>query len=391
MSANNPPRERLHALDAVRGVALLLGVVLHTTMSFLPGMQLWVTVDSSRSDVLSVLFFVLHGFRMLTFFVLAGLFARLVFHRLGTRGFIWDRFKRIFLPLVVFWFPLLMAVLLILGWNAQIANGGVMPSAPQTPPLSPNNFPLLHLWFLYLLVLFYVIVLVLRTVLTRIPVLARAADAILPSMVQFVGLPLLVAPMIVGLYFQPNWLGWFGIPTPDQNLYPNLAALLAYGSAFMFGWLLHRQTDLLHKLERLWWVYALLAGAGFTFFLSTLGTTPLLRPLEQDKFLYASVYGLAAWSAVFALIGFAMKFWNQPNTLRRYVADASYWIYLMHLPLVMVLQTVFARLEWSWLIKFPLILVIAFAVLFSSYHLLVRHTWLGVFLNGQRRTSPATV
>ena len=30
--------ERLHALDAVRGFALIAGVVLHATMSFLPGL-----------------------------------------------------------------------------------------------------------------------------------------------------------------------------------------------------------------------------------------------------------------------------------------------------------------------------------------------------------------
>jgi hypothetical protein len=29
--------ERLHALNAVRGVALLLGIVFHATLSFLPG------------------------------------------------------------------------------------------------------------------------------------------------------------------------------------------------------------------------------------------------------------------------------------------------------------------------------------------------------------------
>ena len=32
-----PAPERLHALDAVRGFALLLGIVLHATLSFMPG------------------------------------------------------------------------------------------------------------------------------------------------------------------------------------------------------------------------------------------------------------------------------------------------------------------------------------------------------------------
>jgi uncharacterized membrane protein YeiB len=31
-----PTPERLHALDAVRGFALLLGIILHATVSFIP-------------------------------------------------------------------------------------------------------------------------------------------------------------------------------------------------------------------------------------------------------------------------------------------------------------------------------------------------------------------
>ena len=34
--------DRLHGLDAVRGYALLLGIVYHATMSFLPGAPIWV-------------------------------------------------------------------------------------------------------------------------------------------------------------------------------------------------------------------------------------------------------------------------------------------------------------------------------------------------------------
>ena len=43
------PTERLHSLDAVRAIALLLGVLLHTTMSFLPGPQAWSAGSRSRA------------------------------------------------------------------------------------------------------------------------------------------------------------------------------------------------------------------------------------------------------------------------------------------------------------------------------------------------------
>lgn len=53
--------ERLHGLDAVRGFALLLGVLLHASMSWLPGAQyFWTAHDSDPSIALSLAFYVPH-------------------------------------------------------------------------------------------------------------------------------------------------------------------------------------------------------------------------------------------------------------------------------------------------------------------------------------------
>ena len=95
-----PSQERLHALDAVRAFALLSGIVLHATMSFFLPIP---AHDVSQSATLGVLFFLIHTWRMTTFFIVAGLFARLVIARRGTRGFIADRAKRILVPLTVGW------------------------------------------------------------------------------------------------------------------------------------------------------------------------------------------------------------------------------------------------------------------------------------------------
>jgi len=105
--------ERLHALDAARGFALLLGIVFHATVSFLPappGVPLWVVMDNHRSVTLSVVFYVVHMFRMTMFFLVAGFFARMSFHKKGPRGFARDRLKRIGIPLVVGW-PILFAAI----------------------------------------------------------------------------------------------------------------------------------------------------------------------------------------------------------------------------------------------------------------------------------------
>ena len=69
---------------------------------------------------------------------------------------------------------------------------------------------------------------------------------------------------------------------------------------------------------------------------------------------------------------------------RLYIADASYWLYLIHLPIVMALQVMVSTLDWPWPVKFATILLIAFPVMFASYQVLVRYRVLGAVLNGRR-------
>ena len=47
---HHPEPQRLHALDAVRGFALLLGVAFHAALSFMPGWPpgLWAMVDKDE-------------------------------------------------------------------------------------------------------------------------------------------------------------------------------------------------------------------------------------------------------------------------------------------------------------------------------------------------------
>ena len=110
MSAN----ERFHSLDAARVVALLLGIVLHATMSFFLVVP---ARDSSQSLTLAVTFYVIHVFRMSLFYLIAGFFAHLAFHRRGARAFLKDRFKRIVVPMTAGW--LLLAPLTIAASSSE--------------------------------------------------------------------------------------------------------------------------------------------------------------------------------------------------------------------------------------------------------------------------------
>ena len=117
-----------------------------------------------------------------------------------------------------------------------------------------------------------------------------------------------------------------------------------------------------------------------------IGTTApwLFDSAEWGRTAYAACYLVSIWYWGFGIIGAALKFCANESPVRRYLADSAYWLYLAHLPIVFFLCASFALVPWYWAIKFPLILAITLAVLLTSYHYLVRPTWIGQILNGRK-------
>jgi glucan biosynthesis protein C len=392
MADGSPAPERLHALDAVRGFALLLGIVLHATLSFLPAppTRIWIIQDSHPSMALAVLFFVIHVFRMTTFFLIAGFFAHMSFHRRGGRAFIKDRLQRIALPLVVGWPILFAAMVVVIFWAANFPNGGPVPGAQGWPPELPR-FPLTHLWFLYVLLELYVATLVLRTAMAWLDksghIRAQVDRLIGLAMRSPLAPAILAFPIGIALNLDPTWFGWLGVRTPDQSLVTNVQAAVGFGTAFGFGWVLHRQIDLIWILERRW-LLNLVFASGLIAASIVLASVPGPRPYAV-RFADATCYALAMWTTTFVVIGIALRFFSDFSATRRYIADASYWLYLIHLPIVMALQVAVFSLDWPWPAKFATILLVAVTVMFVSYQFLVRYSVIGAALNGRRIRKPS--
>lgn len=389
--------ERLHALDAVRAFALLLGVVLHAAMSFMPGpygIPIWIALDNQASASFAPLFYVPHIFRMVLFFLIAGFFARLAYEKRGALSLALNRVKRIALPLAAFWMPVFAAIVAVAIWGAIKANGGEPLEPQEQPPLTAENFPLTHLWFLYLLCIFYPVAILARLVtgaLGRVLPIGKALDLVVRLLTATpLGIILLALPLTLAFMNAESWMMWFGIPTPDTGLLPNLVAVTAYGTAFTFGWVLHRQTDLLQRFKAWWPVYLGIAIALTGVCMSIIGIAPSFDAAAQDQtgWGYAASYAAAGWAWSFAIIGLGLSLFSRENAQVRYIADASYWIYIIHLPVVMALQVAVSDVALPGLVKFALINGVTLILALVSYQFIVRYSWLGAWLNG-RRTKPS--
>ena len=403
------PADRLHALDAVRAYALLLGVVLHGSAAFLAGFPVPMWFDTASDVGAPVIYYTIHMFRMSAFFLIAGFFARMLVERRGEKGFIKDRAKRVALPLVVFILVANIAnaagailgalphgvdYLMSLVQASQAAPGAGAAAGAGSAPAGGAAGILAHLWFLYYLLIFYALALAIRWLVDAVDprgVLATACDRVVNLVMRGIWGPVLIAlPIAAYLYRLDNWTEWLGLPAPFY-LTPDMKALIGYGMAFGLGWLLNRQVQTLLDLQKIWYVYFVLAVALTTFCLATIGATPrwAAGALEgTDRLLYTAAYVVGMWCWIFAFVGAAVRYLSTPHPVTRYLADASYWVYLMHLSTLMFFINLIRPFDWHWSIKLAISVGGSMPILLLTYHWFVRFTWIGAMLNGRRHPRP---
>ena len=350
---------RYEGLDALRAGAMLLGLAYHATYAYVPDVGPWYPVaDPSPSAFFSTLAGVLHAFRMHVFFAIAGFFSHLVIERRGPKGFLADRARRLLGP---------FAVAVPITWGADVAarvlshRAGLMDEA-YSFGTAPRWIPL-HLWFLQYLFLFCAVAAALSWAQVRLPTQALRRVLAYPETLVLLAVP------------TGALLAVFGEPRPDASFVPEAGTFAVMGLFYGFGYLLWAARDAVGVLaQRGPWMA--LGGLCVAFWLYT-------RPLQWEP-LGRALSGAIAWLVTLGALGAAFRVMTkggaQRHPLLRTLVDASYWVYLVHYPLVQVLQVVVAGLPVWTGIKYLLVVVGAFSVALVTYFLVVRDTWLMPYL-----------
>ena len=387
---SGPRPHRYHALDALRAAMMGLGLVLHTACAYgsRPLGPAWPPHDALHNGfAFDVLGGFIHSFRMPTFFAVAGFFAALLYSRRGGAGLAVNRVKRIAVPLVIFW-----AIVTPLVHAAAVYTAGFRPSPAvrwdrawaflAAGGWRPNK-DLAHLWFLYYLLYYYAAALLLAAAADRGGRLTAAISAKLGRLLRGPwALPLLICLTAVTLY--P--MRFAGFDTPN-GLVPHLRILIAYSVFFAFGWVLHAHPDLLARFARHAWAALALGVAAFAAhsvgFWGFAGGG--FRPRGGGWHLL-TVGGAAAsaWLLLVAAAGLSVRYLDRPVAAIRYLTDASYWVYLIHLPIVMLMPALLYRWDAPAAAKFAVALGATVSITLATYHLMVRGTWLGALLEGRR-------
>ena len=252
--------ERWHGLDALRAWALLLGVLLHSTLTYVMPGGVWAVGTNEPSPTLGWLIYYLHSFRLEIFFLMAGFFGALVVDRRGTRAYVWDRLRRILLVFFVVLYP--MKFVLGALWIA----GGRTTGWLELPPLI-DSLPwyalalgsavletrLTHLWFLYYLFWITLLALGVGWIARRVLASARAALARVDQLFES-AMTGRLGSVVIAILLTPILATMQGldVDTPDSSFAPNWPVMAVYGLWFTFGWWLFRHPSWLQIAAQRW-------------------------------------------------------------------------------------------------------------------------------------------
>ena len=252
--------KRFHSLDAMRAILMLMGVYFHLAHAYSIFPNTWSRNPEAVSAVFSYFIEFSHYFRMHAFFLISGFFGALLYERKGAREMIRNRFKRIFLPLIIFLWPIY--ILNILGGEfAKYQNQGlgIIQSFDNSLGIFYSIEGLIpwrtdHLWFLMYLFFMSIIAFLTKRIFNNVNLLNGRLNK------------------TIGLLFSKPWLGTFlfcftyGVlvcilhmdqaQTGDAWLYwvwflipSGIKTFIAFSFFYFIGWHIYYHRSVLEKLN----------------------------------------------------------------------------------------------------------------------------------------------
>ena len=240
----------------------------------------------------------------------------------------------------------------------------------------------LHLWFLEYLMVLYGLAAVVVVILPRVmPTDMRTKlRGLFRSVVQSVWAPL---PLGVLSFLALLPMTHAGLDDPP-GFVPAARIVVAYAIPFGFGWLLFANADLLDILRRRGWLYTAIAAPMCILYLGL-----LFSFADRGVAFYAmrAALALAMWCLILGFTGLFLRYLSGHSPLGRYLCDSSYFLYIAHLPVIMLFQLILLGVPLPPLAKIVLALAGTIAVLLPLYHYAVRPTFIGAVLNGRKYPS----
>ena len=360
---------------------MLLGIILHSSNTYMvfDAGEAWAIKDpNSTHPINGLLTATIHSFRMQIFFLIAGFFGSMLFYERKPIMMIKNRISRIILPFVVFVILLWPTIVFTFSYTELLFDGN---QNAMEITLSYFNSPLIlvpestfHLWFLFYLSLITIACLILGLSFKKLPKLSKYISLVFEWIMKKTYLRVFIFSFLTAIiYFIID-----SYESPISNSFiPDLGTFIYFLFFYIIGWVLFKSKHLLStflKLDRIFAILGLLIFNPVFFIMSP----------SLDFEVNIVLTSLILWINIFGIMGLFIRYTSNHSHLMRYISDASYWVYLIHLPLTAIIPGLIVDWPIHAIIKMLFVSTCTWVICFASYHYLVRNTFIGQFLNGRK-------
>lgn len=243
---------------------------------------------------------------------------------------------------------------------------------------------LAYLWFLWLLWLYVLLFALTASLFGWVGKISLVQQLVKSPLSLLVLVPLTMAP---------QWMmssgGWEFGPDTSMRFIPLGHVFVYYAIFFGYGVLYFDADDQTGQIGRSWrWLVPLMVlvvlPIAIEFATGRFGFRSSWLAAPYHRWASVLLQAVYAWGMIFGTMGMFRALLTREDSRIRYMSDASYWLYLAHLPLIVIGQVTVRNWQIPAVLKLLLVSAIVTAILLFSYECFVRYTPLGTLLNGKR-------
>jgi surface polysaccharide O-acyltransferase-like enzyme len=351
---------RLVFIDALRVAAIAFVIIHHAAQAYGPTGGFWPVHDRGQSGWFAPFYTANAAFGMGLLFLLAGYFVPQAYDRKGAWLFLKERFGRIGIPLAAF-------ALLVHLPMAYLLAGSPAPRQFLYSLYERGWQPVYaHLWFVAHLLLYCVAYAGWRCISQRSE--GKPIRLSLPShaaVASFIVALALITWLVRIWYPVDKWVPFLGIMPAEPAHLPQYMAFFTVGVvAYRGDWFRRTATS----AALIWLAVGVIASGGIYVAYAFGWWKMAPGGLSLESLLRSSWETVIAVGLSVGLIVAFRELFDRPNRLIEAMSAASFGAYILHLVIVIALQTSILNLPLSASVKFGVVSVVGTWVAFVIAH-----------------------
>lgn len=364
---NRSAKPRLLYLDNLKAFLAILVVMHHAGQPYGPGGSWWIPPEPTQMIsllILGLFFSVNASFFMGLFFMISAYFVPSSYDRKGAITFLKERLVRLGVPMVIFSLGVFPTMIYLLYWigqasfldfyrNTYLNFGG------------PGSLTLSYLWFLELLLVFSALYVILRVVTGGRSVLPKVKFPTGRVILVFT-VVLALSMFIVRIWFPINQ--WILLSVEPADL-PEYVAFFAIGIlASRNEWLNGLPASTAKKWSRITGIAVPMLLVIFLLF----GLSMLDGGLTVASLAYSVWESVVCVGMSISLLALFRVRFNFQGKVAKILADNSFTVYLIHVPIIVFLQYLLIDVNVHPLAKFAVVSLVGVPACFLISNYIIR-------------------